>query len=182
MKLFIPNSTVAKDKMFGEMCVSVTGKNQPCYRSTGFIYQQKDGEGWFTPYPFSMPSHLMYGWASKHHAIILRYNYQCVRKDDGVQIALDNVKLFYPSGAFIPYRVLKIDNEWKLYNYERNDTGYGYQGIYGKGCALFNNKGIPHFPKPLMVDTFPKPIVEKKKPLKDEDFHWKGLASQYIMA
>lgn len=182
MQLFIPTETMETDKIFGEMCTSVTKWFANCARSTGFIYQQKGEERWFTPYPHAMPSHLMYGWANKHHAIILRYNYQCVRKRDGVKITLDNVKMFYPSGVFIPFRIVKIDNEWRLYDYEGNNSGWGYHGIYGKGYSLFNKRGIPCFPKQLMVDTFSRPTDEKKKTLKEEEFHWKGLASQYIMA
>lgn len=147
-------------------------------RSTGFIYQQKDNRGWFLEYPFSMPSHLMYGWAQKHHVIILRYNYYCTRMYDGVNCVLDNVKLFYPAGVFIPYRVFKHGEEWKLFDYHAGN-GYGYEGIYGRGYYLFNRKGIPTFPKQLGVDTFPKEF--KNQPEKDEDFQWKGLASSYIM-
>ena len=181
MKLFIPNSTVADDKMFGEMCVSVTNKHRECFRSTGFMYQQKNGFGWFTTYPISMPAHLMPGFASKHHAILLRYNYICLRKQDGVQIELDNIKIFYPSGVFIPFRVYKDDdNTWKLFDYDKDYDGEFR--LFGDGYDLLTKRGIPHFPKELMLDTFPKPVIENKKPVRDEDFHWKGLASQYIMA
>lgn len=181
MKLFIPNEEAINNKVFGEMVMSVVNQGS---RGTGFVYQQRDGRGWFSEYPASMPSHLMYGWANKHHMIVLRYNYQCFRKKDGVSITLDNVKLFYPAGVFIPFRIYKHGDEWKLFNYANND--YGYSGIYGKGYPLFDKKGNPVFPKQLMVDTFPqnKPIVRKAdrfSPEKDEDFHWKGLASSYIM-
>lgn len=181
MKLFIPNDEAINNKVFGEMVMSVVKQGS---RGTGFVYQQKDGRGWFSEYPASMPSHLMYGWANKHHMIVLRYNYQCFRKKDGVSITLDNVKLFYPAGVFIPFRIYKHGDEWKLFDYTNNS--YGYSGIHGKGYPLFDRKGNPVFPKQLMVDTFPqdRPVIRKHEmynPKKDEDFQWKGLASSYIM-
>lgn len=178
MNLFITANTAKYDKLFGEM---VTTVEKSGYRATGFVFQQINDKARFYPYPISMPSHLMHGYATKHHLIILRYNYHCVREAKGVYCHLENVKIFYPQGMNIPYRVFKdYDGKWKLFEYDRFREEECRS--YSKGVSLFNESGVPHFPRELMVDTIPKDKFYKPKPDKERKTAWKGLASMYIMA
>lgn len=182
--MFLYNAKITKSKMFGEIAASVSMQGR---RHTGFVWQMKGDRGWFANYPTQMPAHLIHNYCNQHRAIILSYNYNCIRRREGVELNLETVRLYYPAGALVPYRVIELAEGWKLVDFD-NAT----RKVIPENNYDVLNGEHPIFPEELMIPTFPAPYeaikkmgkrAEKKGERKthmDEEKPWKGLASMYI--
>lgn len=174
--MFITYGT--KEPMFDAMINTTldAGKNK-AYRSTGFMWFKKGDRAWFTKY-MDIPAHIMPSYCNWHYCIILRFDYEIQIMDKGAHVDLQKIRIFYPKGLHLPYRITK-EGKWLLCPYDRETNFLDVE----KGIPLIKSNR-PVFPDELMVETYKTRFYpfNQKRTMREENRaeRWKGLAQDYI--